>query len=472
MRMTISPAHLRLAVFVLALRPGALLAADEVEGEKKDTTAGQYIYTVRSPDANNLQPFEFHGYFRTGFGMNLKGGDQDVFWLPMAGGSYRLGNETGTWAALNFVKNWGGGAAPFVQLNPAFTFQTSNNLQFTRDSVARIGQLFARLGNVLPIAPEAMFWAGFRSHLIQNIHINQFVPFDIGGYGGGVEDIPLCFGKLSMAYIGASRAEFQLSGSGKTFTGTENGRIVRHTLDMYLKDIPVPLGDGMVWMNVGYMPGGQLFQGNTPVDPSAEITRLPSGWGFSAGFLHTRYNFFGGTNKALVQYGRGINFGLRYMTDSQDDLPSDWVNQAWRVRAFEYFDAHPIEALSLMAVAGYEYTRKGFDVHWATAGVNPIWHITEYLGLAGEVGIDYVSHRSPTSADWNYAGYLWKAAISPQVAVGRGYWARPLVRAYFAYANWADSLLRSAEIRRRVGGLAHQDTTHGMSLGVQVEAWW
>src|SRR5882762_6689157 len=53
-----------------------------------------------------LTTFEFHGYFRSGYGLNSVGGQQVAFQAPGAGAKYRLGNETETYAELIFVNNW------------------------------------------------------------------------------------------------------------------------------------------------------------------------------------------------------------------------------------------------------------------------------------------------------------------------------------------------------------------------------
>jgi hypothetical protein len=52
------------------------------------------------------KPFEFHGYLRSGFGVNGKGGDQEAFLAPGAPAKYRLGNETETYGEAIFVNNW------------------------------------------------------------------------------------------------------------------------------------------------------------------------------------------------------------------------------------------------------------------------------------------------------------------------------------------------------------------------------
>ena len=53
-----------------------------------------------------LNTFEFHGYFRSGYGLNSVGGQQVAFEAPGADAKYRLGNEAETYAELIFVNNW------------------------------------------------------------------------------------------------------------------------------------------------------------------------------------------------------------------------------------------------------------------------------------------------------------------------------------------------------------------------------
>ena len=50
--------------------------------------------------------FEFHGYFRSGYGLNSQGGEQVAFQAPNAGAKYRLGNEAETYGEFIFVNNW------------------------------------------------------------------------------------------------------------------------------------------------------------------------------------------------------------------------------------------------------------------------------------------------------------------------------------------------------------------------------
>src|SRR6266853_2790280 len=53
-----------------------------------------------------LGSFEFHGYFRSGYGLNSQGGSQVAFQAPGADAKYRLGNEAETYGEIIFVNIW------------------------------------------------------------------------------------------------------------------------------------------------------------------------------------------------------------------------------------------------------------------------------------------------------------------------------------------------------------------------------
>jgi maltoporin len=450
-----------------------MAASAAARAEKiKDTTAGQYQYVVSPHVGKTDLPFELHGYVKSGFGFNEKLGDQDSFSVPIAGGSYRLGNEPGTYGNLNLSKTLGGGKNPYAVVQAWIGLWSNSNLHWDRDNGLWAGANLM-IGNLFSSAPDLKFWAGYRTYLLHNIHINQFVPFEVEGLGGGVDDIDLCFGKLNVAFFGDPRGSFKIAGSDVNYSSTDRGRLLRYTLDAHLHDVEVPLGTALFWFSVAYVPGGQLYENFKPVDPESDKKKeLDSGFGVAGGFLHARYNFFGGTNKFMFQMGQGIRHRMRKNTDTVDDMPSDWSNKAWRLRVAEYFDIQPAESFSLMACLVYEYTHKPFDVHWASTGINPVWHFSKYFGLTADAGIDYVYHHDPGSKDWSFDGYMIKTALAPQIAPDRGYWTRPVVRIYGAYAYWSEGLRQSPEIRKRVGGDAHQNDSHGFGFGVQAEAWW
>jgi maltoporin len=53
-----------------------------------------------------VKQFEFHGYLRSGQGLNSEGGQMVAFQAPGAPAKYRLGNEADTYGELIFVNNW------------------------------------------------------------------------------------------------------------------------------------------------------------------------------------------------------------------------------------------------------------------------------------------------------------------------------------------------------------------------------
>src|SRR5260370_32122800 len=55
---------------------------------------------------DQMSTFEFHGYFRSGYGINSAGGQQVAFQAPGADAKYRLGNEAETYGEFIFVNNW------------------------------------------------------------------------------------------------------------------------------------------------------------------------------------------------------------------------------------------------------------------------------------------------------------------------------------------------------------------------------
>src|SRR5258708_7268752 len=186
-----------------------------------------------------VQSFEFHGYFRSGYGLNSKGGQQVAFQAPGAGAKYRLGNETETYGEFIFVNNWlnpehdndkawlktevmieanTGNYATYPNFpGPNFPGNVGND-QF------RLREAFVRGGNILKSQPDAKFWAGERYYRRQHIEIDDFYPLDMSGYGAGVEDWNLRIGKLSVAYLAGARPDIV----------TQNGNYAKSNIDVRL----------------------------------------------------------------------------------------------------------------------------------------------------------------------------------------------------------------------------------------------
>jgi maltoporin len=127
--------------------------------------------------------FEFHGYFRSGFGVNSKGGQQVAFEAPGAQAKYRLGNEAETYAELIFVNNWvnpdhDSDKAWFkTELTVEANTSNSDNYAPTTGVGAdqfRLREAFVQAGSIFESQPNAKFWAGERYYRRQHIDSDDF----------------------------------------------------------------------------------------------------------------------------------------------------------------------------------------------------------------------------------------------------------------------------------------------------------
>src|ERR1700730_16388028 len=96
-----------------AVQEAILGASSQVGAKYQGQLPSEPTYDLlREADAKivklnkQLSTFEFHGYFRSGYGLNSVGGQEVVFQAPGAAAKYRLGNEAETYAELIFVNNW------------------------------------------------------------------------------------------------------------------------------------------------------------------------------------------------------------------------------------------------------------------------------------------------------------------------------------------------------------------------------
>jgi maltoporin len=205
------------------------------------------------------QPIEFHGYLRSGFGMNGEGGKMEAFKAPGAGAKYRLGNESDTYGEIGLTHNWlrldDPSLSPYVRTTVMISYSTGENFSFDslnnqdQGNDIALRQAFVEAGNVIQSMPDIRFWAGQRYYQRHDIHINDFYYLDMSGYGGGVEGVPLGnFAKLSLAWLG---------GSVDNYT-TDNGDTAKQNIDLRLSDIKAPGGKVTLWFDYANTKGGEV----------------------------------------------------------------------------------------------------------------------------------------------------------------------------------------------------------------------
>jgi maltoporin len=406
------------------------------------------------------RPLEFHGYFRSGFGMNGEGGKMEAFKAPGAGAKYRLGNESDTYGEIGLTHNWlrldDPSLAPYVRTTVMLSYSTGEN--FSYDSLNNqdqgndiaLRQAYTEAGNVIQSIPDIRFWIGQRYYRRHDIHINDFYYLDMSGYGGGVEDVPLgSFGKLALAWLGGSVDNYV----------TDNGDVAKQNIDLRLYDIEVPLGKLTVWFDYANTKGGEV---RDVFNADGSTFNVQSSGGWAVGLIHRTEDekFLGGYNEFSIQYGEGAAYNFASTLDSSG--PN--LDEASRFRVTDHMTIQPSRYFSAQLVGVYEKTKYGgpnSTEEWASAGMRPIYHFNDRFSVALEGGVDWAKSE-PMGTD----GHLWKVTLAPQISRGGKFFSRPVLRAFLTYAKWSD------DFKGRVGGTAYESATEGWSYGLQAEAWW
>jgi len=396
-----------------------------------------------------LKSFEFHGYFRSGFGLNSRGGQQVAFQAPGAGAKFRLGNEAETYGELIFVNNWlnpaGDSNKTWLKSEAMVEANTTSSASYanfsTGNDQVRLREAFVHGGNFVDAQPDAELWAGERYYRRQHIEIDDFYPLDMSGYGAGVEDVNVKIGKVALSYLSGARPDIE----------TENGNLIKNNIDFRIYDIKAPGGTMGAWFNFATAKGGTTAGGLV----------FPTSNGYGFGFKHQRLEWHGGFHVLSVQYGTGAasNFST-----SIDD-PTPFFNSTARFLLTEQVLFQPNDKFAIMPIFIYQRTKDGNPDHgwdqWVSFGARPEVFFTKYLSLAFEGGFDHTH-----SSTGQYDGWLRKFTIAPQIGAGRQFSSRPVLRAFLTYANWSDGL------RGFVGGIPFQDRANGLTYGVQAETWW
>jgi len=400
---------------------------------------------------DQIKGFEFHGYFRSGYGVNSVGGQMVAFQAPGAGAKYRLGNEAETYGEFIFVNNW---LNPDRSTDKAW-MKTEVMLEAnTTDSASyasfpagngndqfRLREAFVQAGNVFQSQPDAKFWVGERYYRRQHIEIDDFYPLDMSGYGGGVEDVHVGIGKMAVAWLSGARPDIV----------TGNGYLAKSNVDVRLYDLKGPAGLWGGWFDYATAKGGTVSGG----------TAIPSTDGYALGLRHQSLEWHGGYHTFSVQYGTGAASNFSTSIDN----PTPWLQSSKRLLMAEHLLIQPNDRFAIMPIFVFQRTKDGNPQHdwdqWVSFGARPEVFFTKYLSLAFEAGMDHT--HSPSG---NYDGWLRKFTIAPQIGAGRKFFSRPVLRAFLTYANW------SGDLRGLVGGVPYLKRTSGLTYGVQAETWW
>ena len=404
----------------------------------------------------------FNGYFRAGYGVNGSGDSMEAFKAPGAQSKYRLGNETETYVETAFGYNFPEMNLPTgtefsVHFRPAYVVNNSAESALT-DLTVR--EAYGAAKGVWGAHPEASFWAGQRFYSRMDVHMTDFYYMDMSGYGGGVEDIDLGFGKFSAAWLGGN-VDTLNSNATEELDDTNN----KDTVDFRLTDIKVPGGEGFVWL--------AMSQSDDTLKPNGNNVTVKASKGAAFGLGYRIPDVCGGYSQTMVQYGVGSSANFRTtqsdyagvgLPDEGDDPLLVDPNEAWHFRLTQDLVYQPNETWGMTGTFVWDEFDFGALENsrgsWVSGGVRGQYNLNEYFSLALEAGVDHVDGTDTPS------GNLYKVTFAPQITPTTDISSRPALRLFFTYAKWDDSLMGYVAPQTR--GLE----TDGMSVGVQVEAWW
>ncbi|MGC4001202.1 MAG: carbohydrate porin [Anaeromyxobacter sp.] len=393
---------------------------------------------------------DLHGYLRAGVGGASRGGSQVCFNNQGSNYKFRLGNECETYGELQFdqtlFKNKEGVQFKYSAMLSYSTSQEQDYESLAGNSQDNIlhanGNAIALrqnwVGVVLPQLKNATVWVGKRYYQRQDVHIIDFYYWDVSGFGGGIEDVDLGFGKLSLAVF-----------QNKDFAGegSEPRRAVWRP-DVRITGVPVNPG--------GFLEAGvMLAYLSETSEVKTEGAQKLSPW-FTV--QHVQTNLFGGFNKLAVQYATGNANGMNPYPSTGND------SDVKRLRVIEHLVFQPTPTISGALVGTYQQDDDGTNVNkqWGV-GARPAWHFNDFAKLAVEVGYNQVI---PENGDKTS---MFKATVAPTLMPTAGpagaFFTRPELRAFATWASWNDAQKGST------GGPTFTDDTSGVTFGLQAETW-
>ncbi len=200
-----------------------------------------------------------------------------------------------------------------------------------------------------------------------------------------------------------------------------------------------------------------LLSGGT-YDSSGDDETIEGLDGYAVGIMHTQQEFFGGFNKFMVQYGRGLgrHAGLGGVDDATGTVTSstavDDFDDATTFRIINTNVIEPSQNWAMMTAFVYEDKDSkdfdGTDQTWISLGVRPMWFVNKNFRIPFELGWDRVEDNA---TDTN--GSLVKATLAAEFALDRGFWERPVLRLFATHANWSD------EFEGQIGGETYANET-------------
>ena len=404
---------------------------------------------------------EFKTYFRAGTGGNGKGGAQEcISNKGSVGNEFRLGNECGIYGEFSlggYILKPDNEQQPFWRLysNFAFVYENKTDFEDANTKAWVLRELFTEAGRIDGM--NFTFWIGKRFYRWGDLHLDDYFAVDMSGPGGGIGDIKTEMGNWSAAII-QNTASNELNGTG-TAVVTNVGRAAKTTLHLRLDESVTPLGTFSYWLAGGTTPSTK---------DNAGIKEYKSTSGVSLA-VKNFVSIGTGGNELGVAAGQGAMSNLSSLGDIVKDCndstdASCTVAKAVKFRVWDGFTFEG-EKWSAQTALIYEETEKGTTANsklkWSSLGIRPMYWFTDHVAISFQAGISNVVDESDGFGSRNLVRYT----VAPQISMGKGFYSRPVLRAFYSHTNWNERNKISA------AGTSFANMTDMDSFGFQTEVW-
>ncbi|OEF23607.1 maltoporin LamB [Vibrio rumoiensis] len=392
---------------------------------------------------------DFNGYMRAGTGVSTHGGANTSYEKNKVG---RLGNENDVYGeiGLNTKPIKAGETTEFtVNSMVAYGSDGSNGWESVRDddngNDITLAQLNVQAKGLFSFDQDAVLWAGKRYYQRQDIHITDFYYWNTsGGAGGGLENVTIGPGKLSVAFMRDDSLGADINAS--------NPNINVNNFDVRYAGIPL-------WADASLELGVNYYMVNE--SDEQEANNLDTKDSVMATAVITQGNFYGGFNKTVFQFGTegaasamaGLGSGSWVPAISDGDTGFRVINfgvinigESWNL-------GHQV----MYAQSSYDNSNKD-DHTFANLVVRPIYNWSEIMKTEFEAGYFTEDNQWGNQGADNEGA---KFTVAQAWSAGSGFWARPEIR---VYASYVDDFKND----NRFGN----DESSEMSFGIQAEAWW
>ncbi|MCD9500447.1 carbohydrate porin [Photobacterium carnosum] len=376
-------------------------------------------------------PLEFHGYMRGGVGLSNNAGSNSKWEVNKVG---RLGNENDLYGEFGLKKGlYSDDKVSFVvdSMLAYWEGQDSN----ASDKSVNVVQLNIQAQGLFD-DKDIVLWAGDRYYQRHDVHIVDNYFWDVSGIGGGVEHINMGPGKLSFALIQDTVDE----------SSNDQDDVTGVIVDIRYAGIPM-------WENADLEVGLDYNYGNErdgqtiDADDSIMLTAILNQT-FDIGFNQTIIQLANsGYAEQMTTYGYGN--GLVRNAANNDATGLRIIN--WGVVSLgnNIELGHSVRYAAATNVSGTDTDDSTFSVV-----IRPMYKWTKRMRTVLELGT-----FTETINDLDSSGSKFTIAQSwvPQ----SGFWARPEIRIFATYLDDVKNDDRNKTL----------DMT-GLSIGMQVEAWW